>query len=105
MDSWWVWVSAKVLLNQNYITTFVTKAWFWWLIQEVRVVGYKQASTSDFEMKDPSMMHYFLGQEVWQRTIKNFPKSKKIYSGDIKEVQHDRMQIHVYTDGDWFDKK
>jgi hypothetical protein len=29
-----------------------------------RVVGYKQASTSDFEMKDLGMMHYFLGQEI-----------------------------------------
>jgi hypothetical protein len=28
------------------------------------VVGYKQASTSDFDMKDLDMMHYFLGQEV-----------------------------------------
>jgi hypothetical protein len=29
-----------------------------------RVVGYKQASTFDFEMKNLGMMHYFLGQEV-----------------------------------------
>jgi hypothetical protein len=28
------------------------------------VIGYKQASTSDFEMKDPGMMHYFFEQEV-----------------------------------------
>jgi hypothetical protein len=53
------------------------------------VVGYKQALTSDFEMKDLGMMHYFLGQEVWQRTDEIFPESRKIYSGDIKEVQYD----------------
>jgi hypothetical protein len=28
------------------------------------VVGYKQALTFDFKMKDLGMMHYFLGQEV-----------------------------------------
>jgi hypothetical protein len=31
---------------------------------ESLVVRYKQALTSDFEMKDMSMMHHFLGQEV-----------------------------------------
>jgi hypothetical protein len=36
------------------------------------VVGYKQALTSYFEMKDLGMMHYFLGQEVWQRTDEIF---------------------------------
>jgi hypothetical protein len=64
------------------------------------VVGYKQASTSDFKMKDLGMMHYFLGKEVCQRTNETFTKSRKIYNGDIKEVQYDRMQIHLYTDGD-----
>jgi hypothetical protein len=28
------------------------------------VVGYRQDLTSDFEIKDMGMMHYFLGQEV-----------------------------------------
>jgi hypothetical protein len=50
-----------------------------------RVVGYKQNLTSDFKIKNLSMMHYFLGQEVRQRSDEIFPKSKKIYSGDIKE--------------------
>jgi hypothetical protein len=28
----------------------------------------------------------------------------KIYSGDIKEVQYDKMKIHAYTDGDGFEE-
>jgi hypothetical protein len=39
---------------------------------ESLIVGYKQALTSDFEMKDLGMMHYFLGLEVWQRTDEIF---------------------------------
>jgi hypothetical protein len=31
---------------------------------EILVVTYKQALTSDSQMKDMSMMHHFLGQEV-----------------------------------------
>jgi hypothetical protein len=31
---------------------------------ESLVVRYKKALTSDFKMKDMSMMHHFLGQEV-----------------------------------------
>jgi hypothetical protein len=31
---------------------------------ESLVVGYKQSLTSEFEMKNLSMMHYFLGQLV-----------------------------------------
>jgi hypothetical protein len=68
------------------------------------VVGYKKALTFDFEMKDVGMMHYFLGQEVWQRNDDIFPESRKIYSGDIKEVQYNKMQIHVYNDGDGFEE-
>jgi hypothetical protein len=64
----------------------------------------KRALTSDFEMKDLGMMHYFLGLEVWQRTDDIFPKSRKIYSGDIEEVRYDRVQIHAYTDGDGFEE-
>jgi hypothetical protein len=29
-----------------------------------------------------------------------FPESRKIYSGDIEEVQYDKLKIHAYTDGD-----
>ena len=44
------------------------------------IVECKRALTSEFEMKDLSMMHYFSGQEVLQRTSEIFPKSRKIYS-------------------------
>jgi hypothetical protein len=36
------------------------------------IVEYKRALTSDFEMKDLGMIHYFLGLEVWQRTDEIF---------------------------------
>jgi hypothetical protein len=31
---------------------------------KIFIIGYKYALTYDFEMKDLSMMHYFLGQDV-----------------------------------------
>jgi hypothetical protein len=49
------------------------------------VVGYKQALTSDFEMKDLGMMHYFLGQEVWQRTDEIFLSQGKYTVGILKK--------------------
>ena len=57
----------------------------------------------NWHMKDLGMMHYFLGQEAWQRTYEIFLSQGK-YTVDIKEVQYDKIQIHVYTDSDGFDK-
>ena len=34
--------------------------------------GCKRELTSEFEMKDLSLMHYFLGLEVWQRSNEIF---------------------------------
>jgi hypothetical protein len=51
----------------------------------ILVVGYKQALTSYFEMKDLGMMHYFLGQEVWQRTDKIFLSQGKYTVGILKK--------------------
>jgi hypothetical protein len=39
---------------------------------ESLIVECKRALTSEFEMKDLGMMHYFLGLEVWQRTDEIF---------------------------------
>jgi hypothetical protein len=41
------------------------------------IVECKRALTSEFEMKDLSMMHYFLGIEVWQRTDEIFLSQEK----------------------------
>jgi hypothetical protein len=49
------------------------------------VVGYKQALTSDFQMKNLSMMHYLLGQEVWQRINEIFLSQGKYTVGILKK--------------------
>jgi hypothetical protein len=41
------------------------------------IVECKYALSSEFEMKDFGMMHYFLGLEVWQRTDKIFLSQEK----------------------------
>jgi hypothetical protein len=41
------------------------------------IVECKRALTYVFEMKDLGMMHYFLGQEVWQRTDEIFSSQGK----------------------------
>jgi hypothetical protein len=41
------------------------------------IVECKQAFTSEFEMKDLGMMHYFLGLEVWQRIDEIFLSQEK----------------------------
>jgi hypothetical protein len=69
-------------------------------VQKVLLLNAKHALTSEFEMKYLGMMHYFLGLEVWQRSDEIFLKPRKIYSGDIEEIQYDRLQVHAYIDGD-----
>jgi hypothetical protein len=44
---------------------------------ESLIVECKHALTSEFDMKDLGMMHYFLGLEVWQRTDDIFPSQGK----------------------------
>jgi hypothetical protein len=58
------------------------------------VVGYKYSLTSEFKMKNLSMMHYFLGQEVWQRTDKIFPSQGKYTLKILKRFSMIECKIH-----------
>ena len=62
------------------------------------VVECKRAWTSEFEMKDLGMMHYFLGLEVWQRTDEIFLSQGKYTMKFF--FRYDGLQIHAYTDDD-----
>jgi hypothetical protein len=65
---------------------------------EGRIDWCKRELTSEFEMKNLGLMHYFLGMEVWQKTGRNIPGTRKIHCGCTKEVRYDGLQIHVYSD-------
>ena len=50
--------------------------------EEKMIVECKRELTSEFEMKDLGLMHYFLGLEIWQRNDEIFLSQGK-YTVDI----------------------
>jgi hypothetical protein len=52
------------------------------------IVGCKRELTSEFEMKDLGMMHYFLGLEVWKRSDEIFLSQGK---HNVEILQRSRM--------------
>ena len=51
--------------------------------------------STEFQMKDLDMMHYFLGMEVWQ----NIPKTREVCRRYPEQVQDDGLQGHDHTYG------
>jgi hypothetical protein len=56
------------------------------LVQKRLIFECKRALTSEFEMKDLGMMHYFLGLEVWQRTNEIFLSQGKYTLEILKKL-------------------
>jgi len=54
--------------------------------------------TSEFNMKDLGLMHYFLGLEVWQNPGEIF-LSRKICCEDIRKIWDGGLQAYDYSDG------
>ena len=50
--------------------------------EEILIVDCQRELTSEFEMKDLGLMHYFLGLEIWQRNDEIFLSQGK-YTVDI----------------------
>jgi hypothetical protein len=68
---------------------------------ESLIVECKRALTSEFEMKDLGMMHYFLGLEVWQRTDEIFPSRGKYTVEILKKfgmTDYKSMPTSMVTD-------
>ena len=58
----------------------------------------KRNLSTDFEMKELGMMHYFLGMEVWRNMDGIFLGQGK-YAVEILEVWDDGLQGHNHTYG------
>jgi hypothetical protein len=54
----------KSVVDPNYYYSVDDECLILMTYSESFVVGYKQCLTSEFDMKNLSMMRYFLGQEV-----------------------------------------
>jgi hypothetical protein len=55
-------------------------------IEENFITNCKKKITAEFEMKDPGLMHYFLGLEVWQSPKKIFLNQGKYAVEILEEV-------------------
>jgi hypothetical protein len=67
---------------------------------EKLIDGWKRDLTSEFEMKDMGLMHYFLGLEVWQRPNEIFLSQGK-YTVEIPQrfgmMDYNSMLAHMVT--------
>jgi len=57
---------------------------------------------AEFEMKDLSPRHYFLGLEVWQKPNKIILSQGKYVVKIFDEIWDDGLGIHDYTNNDGF---
>ena len=84
MDFSTAWGFPKVqLILTCTLRLFIIMSWYLFLTGDEQLIDQcKRELTSEFEMKDLGLMHYFLGLEVWQKPGEIFLTQGK-YTVDI----------------------
>ena len=86
----------------NYETLFLYVDDLFGIGEEKLILNSKRKLATEFEMKDLSPLHCFLGLEVWQKPGEIILSQRMYVVEILEEISDDGLRIHDYADDDGF---